>query len=252
MAKVNRIGDGDHHVLCLHGWFGSGNGWGFWPEVADTSAYTWWFPEMRGYGDRCGESGEFTMKEYAADALAFADEQGLDRFSVVGHSMGGKAAASLLAQAGDDRVRALVGIAPVAPAPVPLDHDGEALFFGAPGSDDNRRAIIDFTTGNRNCGSWLDGMVAFSRRNSDDEAFAGAVQSWVRDDYLGEVGRPATPIAVIVGENDPALSAEVMRQSWMQIYPDVTLVEMASCGHYPMHESPVWLATQVQDFLGRN
>jgi pimeloyl-ACP methyl ester carboxylesterase len=52
-----------------------------------------------------------------------------------------------------------------------------------------------------------------------------------------------------VGETDPALSAEVMRQSWMQIYPDVTLVELAACGHYPMFEAPVGLATRIEEFL---
>jgi pimeloyl-ACP methyl ester carboxylesterase len=251
-TEMKKIGDGDHHVLCLHGWFGSADGWGFWPDVADTSSYTWWFPDMRGYGARRGETGEFTMKEYAADALAAADEAGLSRFSLVGHSMGGKAVASLLAQAGADRVRALVGLTPVAPAPVPLDADGEGLFFGAPASDDNRRAILDFTTGNRNSGVWLDRMVAFSRENSDEAAFDGAVKSWVGDDYLADVGRPDTPIAVIVGEHDPALSAEVMRQSWMQIYPNVELIEVPNAGHYPMFETPVQLATLIEGFLGQH
>lgn len=249
MAAVRKVGDGEHQVLCLHGWFGSADGWGYWPEVADATSYTWWFPEMRGYGARRGETGDFTMREYAADALAFADEQGIDRFSVVGHSMGGKAAASLLAQAGEDRVRALIGIAPVAPAPVSLDADGEGLFFGAPDNDDNRRAIIDFTTGNRQSAHWVDAMARFSRDSSDLAAFRGAVQSWVRDDYLAEVGSPDTPVATLVGVHDPALSAEVMRQSWMQIYPKVTLVVLDACGHYPMHETPVALATQVEKFL---
>jgi pimeloyl-ACP methyl ester carboxylesterase len=40
-----------------------------------------------------------------------------------------------------------------------------------------------------------------------------------------------------------------MRQSWMQIYPNVTLIELSSCGHYAMHEAPVWLVTQVEAFL---
>lgn len=248
MSKVKSVGHGDHAVVCLHGWFGSADGWGFLPEVVDRERFTYWFPEMRGYGARRGESGEYTMREYAADALAMADDLGLDRFSVVGHSMGGKAAASLLGQA-PDRVRSLVGVAPVAPAPVPLDEDGQGLFFGAPESDENRRAIIDFTTGGRNSDVWLTDMVAFSRAASTQEAFTGAVRSWVRDDYLDEVGRPETPIACLVGENDPALSAEVMKQSWMQIYPNVTLVELAGCGHYPMHEVPVWLATQIEAFL---
>lgn len=248
MGAVKSVGDGEHAVICLHGWFGSAEGWGYLPEVVDRRRFTYWFPEMRGYGARREESGEYTMKEYAADALAAADDLGLGTFSVLGHSMGGKAAACLLAQA-PDRVRALVGVAPVAPAPVPLDEDGQGLFFGAPQSDENRRAIIDFTTGSRHSGAWLDGMVRFSRETSSPEAFAGAVESWVNDDYLAEVGRPDTPIACIVGETDPALSAEVMRQSWMQIYPDVTLVELQSAGHYPMHETPVALATRIEAFL---
>lgn len=249
--SVTTVGSGDHAVVCLHGWFGSAEGWGYLPEVVDKDRFTYVFPEMRGYGGRQEESGEFTMKEYAADALAVADELGLDRFSVVGHSMGGKAAAALLAMAGD-RVRSLVGIAPVAPAPVPMDEDGRGLFFGAPEDDDKRRAIIDLTTGNRNSRAWLDGMVAFSRSSSTVEAFSGAVRSWVEDDYLADVGRPSTPIACIVGETDPALSADVMRQSWMQIYPDVTLIELPSCGHYPMHEAPVWLATRLEAFLSQH
>jgi pimeloyl-ACP methyl ester carboxylesterase len=248
MGKVKSVGSGDHAVVCLHGWFGSADGWGFLPDVVDRARFTYWFPEMRGYGTRRDEVGEYSMKEYAADALAMADEIGLDRFSVVGHSMGGKAAASLLAQA-PDRVRALVGVNPVAPAPVPLDEDGRGLFFGAPESDDNRRAIIDFTTGGRNSAAWVDDMVAFSRAGSTQEAFAGAVRSWVDDDYLADVGRPETPIACLVGETDPALSAEVMRQSWMQIYPNVTLVELDACGHYPMFETPVGLVTRIEAFL---
>ena len=248
MSTVKSVGSGDHAVLCLHGWFGSADGWGYLPEVVDGDRFTYWFPEMRGYGARRDEAGEYTMKEYGADALAAADELGLETFSVIGHSMGGKAGAALLAQA-PARVRALVGVTPVAPAPVPLDEDGQRLFFGAPESDDNRRAIIDFTTGNRHSRAWLDRMVRFSRENSTQEAVAGAVESWVNDDYLADVGRPETPIACFVGEIDPALSAEVMRQSWMQIYPNVTLVELASAGHYPMHETPVGLATQIEAFL---
>lgn len=245
---LTSVGDGDHAVLCLHGWFGSADGWGYLPSVVDRERFTYWFPEMRGYGARRDETGDYTMKEYAADALSAAEAIGLERFSVIGHSMGGKAAASLLAQA-PDRVRALVGISPVPAAPVPLDEEGHALFFGAAEHDDNRRAIIDLTTGGRNSGAWLDAMVAASRAGSTREAFAGAVESWVNDDYLADLGRPETPIACIVGENDPALSAEVMRQSWMQIYPNVTLIELASCGHYAMHEAPVWLVTQVEAFL---
>lgn len=198
-----------------------------------------------------GETGDYSMMEYAKDALAAADEAGIERFSIVGHSMGGKAAACLLALAGD-RVRSLIGISPVAPAPVPMDDDGRGLFFGAPNSRDNRCAIIDFTTGNRNGQFWLDWMTTHSEENSTVEAFAGALESWAEDDYLADIEGSVAPICVIVGDHDPALSADVMRQSWMQIYPDVTLVEMAACGHYSMHEAPVTLVNHIESFLAEH
>jgi pimeloyl-ACP methyl ester carboxylesterase len=247
---VKSVGSGDHAVVCLHGWFGSSEGWGYFPEAVDGSRFTYYFPDMRGYGARRDETGDFTMKEYAADALAALDEAGVERFSIVGHSMGGKAAAALLALAGDDRVNAMIGIAPVSPAPFPFDDDGRKLFFDAPEQAGNRRGIIDFTTGNRNGAGWLDAMVAGSLATSTVEAFAGAVASWGDDDYLGDIGTPPTPITCLVGEHDPALSAEYMEAFWVQQYSNVTVETLPACGHYPMHEVPVWLATRIEGILG--
>ncbi|HJY71371.1 MAG TPA: alpha/beta hydrolase, partial [Streptosporangiaceae bacterium] len=142
------VGSGDHHVLAIHGWFGSARGWGSLPDWLDRSAYTWAFMELRGYGDRMRTAGEFTVDEVAADALAVADDLGWDRFSMVGHSMGAKFAHKVLLQA-PDRVRTLVGLNPVPAGAVPFDEAGWALFSGAPDHPANRAAIIDFTTGNK-------------------------------------------------------------------------------------------------------
>jgi pimeloyl-ACP methyl ester carboxylesterase len=46
------IGSGDRHVMALHGWFGSARGWGSLPEYLDGSAFTYVFPDLRGYGGR--------------------------------------------------------------------------------------------------------------------------------------------------------------------------------------------------------
>ena len=62
------VGSGDHHVLAIHGWFGSARGWGSLPWFLDGSAYTWVFMNLRGYGDRRDTAGEFTADEVAADA----------------------------------------------------------------------------------------------------------------------------------------------------------------------------------------
>jgi pimeloyl-ACP methyl ester carboxylesterase len=58
-------------------------------------------------------------------------------------------------------------------------------------------------------------------------------------------------VKVIVGEHDPALGAELMRQTWLRYYPNADLTIMANAGHYPMFETPVALATVIEEHLSR-
>src|SRR4051794_38129334 len=50
------------------------------------------------------ETGDYSMAEISADALALADELGWETFDLIGHSMGGMAVQRVLADA-PDRVR---------------------------------------------------------------------------------------------------------------------------------------------------
>src|ERR1700750_836821 len=163
-SSLVSIGSGDRHVLAVHGWFGSAQGWGSLPDFLDRSTYTYAFMDLRGYGGRQEVVGEVTMEEAAADAIARAGELGWDRFSVIGHSMGAKVALQVLLQA-PDRGDKLVGLHPVAAGAVPLDEQGWQLFSGAAGNAGNRAAIIDFTTGNKLTATFINLMVRHSLEN---------------------------------------------------------------------------------------
>jgi pimeloyl-ACP methyl ester carboxylesterase len=245
------IGSGDHHVLAVHGWFGSARGWGSLPDYLDRSAYTYAFMDLRGYGDRQQVPGEFTIAEAATDAIALADELGWDQFSVVGHSMGGKIAHQLLLQA-PDRVRKLVGVNPVPANAVPMDEQGWELFSGAADNPGNRAAIIDFTTGSKLTATFVNLVVKHSLENSTVAAFAAYLEAWAKSDF-SDLVKPdtVTPVKVIVGVNDPALSADVMEQTWLAFFPEAEMTILPDAGHYPMFESPVSLATSIEEFLGR-
>ncbi|MFD0273991.1 alpha/beta fold hydrolase [Kitasatospora sp. NPDC127111] len=242
------IGTGEHKVLVLHDWFGTSAGWGQFLDHLDPEAFGYAFLDYRGYGERRDVEGEFTLAEIASDALALADQLGWAEFSVVGHSMGGKAAQRVLAEA-PGRVRKLVGVAPVPASAYPLEGDAYDLFHGAAEHAANRRAILDLVTGNRACARWLDAMTARSVAGSRPEAMAGYLQEWSTQDFAAKVAGSTLPVKVFVGEHDPALSAEVMRGTWLAHYPQAELEVLTNSGHYPMHEVPVAFATALEAFL---
>jgi pimeloyl-ACP methyl ester carboxylesterase len=247
------VGSGDHVVLCLHGWFGSAGGWGPVTDVLDGDRFSYYFMDYRGYGARRDQAGEHTMAEIAADALALADQVGAQRFSLIGHSMGGMAADRVLAEA-PGRVRSLVGLNPVPASGYPFDDAGWALFSDAVQDDAKRATIIDFTTGNRLTRRWIDRMVEHSVAVSTREAFGDYLVAWGRNDFADrltgdEIAR--VPVKVIVGEHDPAVGADLAQQTWLKLHPGAELEVMPNAGHYPMWETPVALATTIEEFLGR-
>ena len=237
-------------MVAVHGWFGSARGWGSLPEYLDGSAFSYAFMDLRGYGARKDVSGKFTVEEAAADVLALADELGWDRFSVIGHSMGAKIAHQVLLQA-PERVRKLVGVNPVPAAATPMDEPTWGLFDGAAASAGNRAAIIDFTTGSKLTQTFITQLVSHSLETSAMEAFGAYLTMWARTDFSAQVvPGDSVPVKLIVGETDPALSADVMAQTWLTYFPGADLEVLANAGHYPMFETPVALATSVEHFLG--
>ncbi|HPB73192.1 MAG TPA: alpha/beta hydrolase [Phycicoccus sp.] len=242
------VGHGPKTVFLLHGWFGSADGWGSFPDYLDPEAATWVFTDNRGYGARMGEAGDYTLAEVAADVLALADELGAEKFWLVGHSMGGAEVLKVLATA-PDRVEGIVALTPVGALPTPLDEAGSDLFYGAPDDPGKRFGIIDFTTGNRLTPVWVKSVADWSLAHSTVEGFRGAVVAWANADFLADVEGKPTPMLVIAGEHDPALGLETCNQVWAPYFPNVTIEVMPNAGHYPMFETPVALATRINAFV---
>jgi pimeloyl-ACP methyl ester carboxylesterase len=241
-------GSGPRPVIALHGWFGDRTSYRPLMRWIDAASFTYALMDQRGYGDSRGAVGAFTVEEIAGDALALADSLGWENFAVIGHSMGGKVAQRLVADA-PDRVTALVGISPVPASGAGMDDDVFAFFDRARDDPDVRRAIIARTTGERLPGAWLDATVRYSLECSTRQAFGRYLPSWSRGDFHERMRDAGTPALFIVGEHDPELSADTMRKTVLQWFRNARLVSFANAGHYAMDETPLDLVATVEQFL---
>ncbi|MGV4981381.1 alpha/beta fold hydrolase [Streptomyces sp. NRAIS4] len=241
-------GDGAHKVFAVHGWFADRSAYAPVLTDLDRAAFTYALVDLRGYGEARDAAGAYTTAEAAGDLVELADRLGWERFSVIGHSMGG-AVAQRVAALAPRRLRRIVGVSPVPASGVPLAGEQAALFTDAAHRPENRRAIIDFTTGGRRPAAWLDRMVARSLERSDAKAFRVWLDSWAGEDFHADVEGSEIPALAVAGELDPALSPEVMRQTWLSWYPRAELVALPFAGHYAMDECPLELIRVVEDFL---
>lgn len=244
------VGSGNEKVLVLHGWFGDYAVFEPTFPSLDLNTFTYAFLDYRGYGKSKDLSGNYSMEEIAGDAIALINELGWDRFHLVGHSMGGMAMQRVIVDISDrGRVKSAVGIDPVPACGGQLDEPTWELFEGAIKNDENRYNILDFTTGNRNSAQWLNYMVERSRASTTEEAFAGYLDAWAKENFAEEVTGIETPVLVCLGEHDHAFTKEVMEATYMAWLPNTQLEFIANAGHYPMQEAPVNLATVMENFL---
>lgn len=244
------IGQGAEHVLVFHGWFGDYTAWEPTFKSLDTDNFTYVFIDYRGYGKSATLTGDYSMREIAADANQVARELQLKSVHVIGHSMGGMAMQRFILDCDADiHVKSAVGITPVSASGGQLNEKAWELFVGAIQQDANRYAIINFTTGNRLNPAWIHRMVQASRTTTYEAAFAGYLNAWVKENFVDEISRIQTPMLVCVGEHDAAINADTMKATYLTTYPNCELQIISNAGHYPMQEAPIDLITRVENFM---
>jgi pimeloyl-ACP methyl ester carboxylesterase len=244
------IGDGDHPVIVVHGWVGDARSFEPLWRLVDRTRFTYAFMDARGYGAARGvQSADYTIAEIGEDILRVADEHGWERFSLVGHSMGAMAAQRVL-RTDADRVRSLVGVTPVPASGAELDEGAWSLFTRACEDLDARTQVFQITTGGDASPTWVDLLAETSFARLGPTAMAGYLQSHANDGFHEDIVGATTPMLVVIGERDPAITADGVRATWQEFFENVTVETLPGAAHYPMDEAPVRLVTVLEEFLG--
>lgn len=239
------VGQGPQKVLVLHEWLGDHSNFDAIVPYLSQDKATYVFADLRGYGLSRDLIGTYTLTEIAADALALMDSLGISRFQVVGHSMSGMVA-QYLALTAPERVSGIVCICPVPATGFKTDAAGLAKLRLVITDDAAARAAITARTANRYGEPWLIRKLAMARRASP-AAMEGYMRMFAGNDFSDRAATVSVPVTLLTGAQDlpfyrPA-SLEPMFRGW---YRNLRAAGIADAGHYPMLETPILLASQIE------
>jgi 3-oxoadipate enol-lactonase len=210
--------------------------------------------DQRGHGesDKPDDIAKYSFDRLRADVLQVADAAGLDRFRLLGHSMGGMVARRI-ALHHRDRVDALV-MMDTCPGPIP-GFDAELIELGAAialeQGKDALKAVLDMaqaleTPAHRRLLVERPGYQEFYDRKWEAMSpvmWAALVREIAhQSDDLAEMVTIEVPVLVIVGEQDEPF-LEVSRAMASTI-PGASIAVIPDAGHSPQFEnSDRWFDT---------
>jgi pimeloyl-ACP methyl ester carboxylesterase len=215
-------------------------------------------PDQRGHGDSTQPTDEqaYSFDIFATDALALADAVGFVTFTVLGHSMGGMVAQSVILRA-PERIEAVVL----------MDTSHEGLAIDPAGvqiaTSIARRDGIDAVADLMAASAVLE-TAAYLRAVEADPAYgkrgdlnvrsssAAMIAAMIpliatRTDRLDELASVAVPTLVIVGEEDEPFLEPSRRMA--ETIPDARLAVIPGGGHSPQFEAPAAWWAALSGFL---
>jgi pimeloyl-ACP methyl ester carboxylesterase len=242
------LGNGPETVFIIHDWFSDHTAFDGLQPYLNTALYKYIFVDLRGYGLSKTIYGSCTIEEASQDILAIANKLKIERFQLVGHAMGGQIV-QYLPVTSPNRIKSIVAVCPV-PAcgnPVPDDvmHHLEAI---TKGDITNAKLLVQYMTQNR-YHDWFYERKALNWFScSSPQARAAYLKMFCETDVSNLVSGIEIPMLLICGDFDAAAhSSQRMQQTVMHYFKNAQLVNLPS-GHYPMEETPVLLATTMENF----
>ena len=234
-------------ILMHHGYTGSHDGW---LPIAERlqDRFRCVLMDARGAGDSERPDAGYSIEQYAADVVALATALGLERFTYLGHSMGGGIGWWL----GLEHAQRLDRLILVAPIPADGIETSEEYFEQA--RQLREQGARDVLIHERRA------RVARPEQVSDDEVARSVDRALsVSDGHFNDSWRAMseldlgdrisgllTPTLMIAGAADNLLRANV--ENYLEL-PNATLHVFSRVGHGVYSEVPDALAEVIADFM---
>jgi pimeloyl-ACP methyl ester carboxylesterase len=245
---VEDSGAGNLPLVFLHYWGGSSRTW---RQVTSelSHAHRTIATDHRGRGQSDAPASGYTLADLAADAQGVIDALDLQRYVLVGHSMGGKVA-QLLASRRSRGLAGLILVAPSPPSPMRLPLEARQGMVPAYANRESIKATVEqVLAGKPLSADDLETVMQDSSKGAQPARIAWPLVM-SHEDITAQVSSIDVPTIVIGGELDRVDNLSTLEAEVLPRIPHAVLHRMPGTGHLSMLESPKLLAQIILNFAG--
>ena len=235
-------------LVFVHGYLGGSPQWA--PQVdAFSDRFRVVTPDLPGFGLNQSMTAPESIRGFANYVLDDLKRQGVDRFHLVGHSMGGMIVQEMIALA-PDRVDRLVlyGTGPIGLMPgrfEPIDESRRKLNEEGVEQTARRIAATWFLRGETSAGYQTCADLAIMASLQSALAGLSAMESWSGVAALPKV---SSPTLILWGDGDRAYQWSQVEKLWQNI-ADAQLAVIPNCSHAVHLENTRIFNAMLMDFL---
>lgn len=244
---VTQQGNGNPALVFLHYYGGSSRTWSRVTEALP-DRYRIVATDHRGWGDSDAPSSGYRIADLADDAEGVIAELGLQRYVLVGHSMGGKVA-QLIASRRPKGLEGLVLVAPSPPSPMLLSDEQRATLSGAYQSRESVEFVIDNVLTAKPLDATLREQVIEDSLKGAPQAKAAWPDIAMREDITAAATSINVPTIVISGELDQVDQVGTLQSELLPLIPHAAMHILPGIGHLSPLEAPAEVARLIANFL---
>ncbi len=230
-------GTGDHALVFLHYFGGAARSWAaVVPLLVDT--YRCIVPDLRGFGDSDATLDDgYSVSAAADDLAALIGALELTRYTLVGHSMGGKIALAFAARR-PPGLQSLVLLAPSPPTPEPMEDAERARMLAGYGD----RAAAEETVRkgiSRPLPPDVHAQAVADNLRTSHIAWRWWLERGSKEDISETIeGNVAVPVHILAGGDDMAMTASLLEREIAQRVGRASLTTLPGVAHLVPLEAP--------------
>jgi pimeloyl-ACP methyl ester carboxylesterase len=227
-------------ILALHYWAGAGREYEAVRALlpAETTLLA---PDLPGFGAQPVPAGfDYSVRAYADWIAAYAQQNVVGDFTLIGHSMSGKMVLALAARR-PVGLRRLVLLSPSPPAGEPMTDADRAASLAAYGKPEEAEKTFEKITC-RSLSVELRAKVIADNLRTTQAAWAAWLEEGAREDITALMAQLEVPCHLLVGEGDKPIPPDRQRRLTLPLLPPGTpFTVVPGAGHL----LPLEAATEV-------